>query len=92
MPTGIYKQLNLLVSEEAVFSGISMFEGLCMSSFLSSLEKLLCKPPRLRCFCIFSPRNGTMGHKIRKNKTQVLPTKNQSSKVQGRGCRQLGCV
>ena len=71
MPTGIYKQLNLLVSEEAVFSGISMFEGLCMSSFLSSLEKLLCKPPRLRCFCISSPRNGTVGYKIRKNKTQV---------------------
>ena len=61
MPTGIYKQLNLLVSEEAVLSGINTFDGPCMSSLLSSLEKLLCKPPRLRCFCISSPRNGTMG-------------------------------
>lgn len=34
MPTGIYKQLNLLVSEEALFSGISMFDGLFMSSLL----------------------------------------------------------
>lgn len=36
MPTGIYKQLNLLVSEEALFSGISMFDGLFRQFIMKS--------------------------------------------------------
>lgn len=62
MPKGIYEQINLLVSEEAInTSGISVFDGSCMSNSLSSLGKLLCKPPSLRCLCISSPRNSTIG-------------------------------
>lgn len=65
MPKGIYKQLNLLVSEEAVF-GTNTFNSSCMSSLLPNLKQSLFKSSRLRCLCISSPVNGTRGEEYRK--------------------------
>lgn len=54
MPKGIYKQFNLLVSEEAVF-GTNTFNSSCMRGLLPNLKQSLFKSPRLNIF-VFLPQ------------------------------------